>query len=195
MFLGQVQQPARPAEGRRYRGTERDLHRLCADQHRRAEARRRRRGQRRVVPDARRGRGDAAGAAERVHPDQQRNPDRFLKRACEVIRTGLGQPSMFNSDVIIKEMLHDGKTMVDARCGGPSGCVEISAFGKESCTLTGYCNWPKILELAYNDGRDPRTGADRPADGRPRRVRFVRAVVRGLQAAIEVLHRREDRRQ
>ncbi|MBN1442669.1 MAG: formate C-acetyltransferase/glycerol dehydratase family glycyl radical enzyme, partial [Planctomycetes bacterium] len=87
-----------------------------------------------------------------------KNPDRFLRRACRVIRTGLGQPSVFNSDVIVKEMLHDGKTMVDARCGGPSGCVTISAFGKESCTLTGYCNWPKILELALHDGIDPRSG-------------------------------------
>lgn len=87
-----------------------------------------------------------------------KNPDRFLKRACKVIRTGLGQPSVFNTDVILREMLHDGKTMADARAGGPSGCVTISAFGKESCTLTGYCNWPKILELALNNGQDPRTG-------------------------------------
>ena len=88
----------------------------------------------------------------------KRNPERFLKRACRVIRTGLGQPSVFNSDVILDEMLHDGKTLTDARLGGPSGCVTVSAFGKESCTLTGYCNWPKILELALSDGVDPRTG-------------------------------------
>lgn len=87
-----------------------------------------------------------------------KNPDRFLRRACEVIRSGFGQPSVFNTDIIIREMLHQGKTMLDARSGGPSGCVEISAFGKESCTLTGYCNWPKIFELALNDGVDPRTG-------------------------------------
>ncbi len=87
-----------------------------------------------------------------------KNPDRFVKRACKVIKTGLGQPSVFNTDVIIREMLHDGKNMEDARTGGPSGCVTISAFGKESCTLTGYCNWPKILELAMNNGLDPRTG-------------------------------------
>ncbi len=88
----------------------------------------------------------------------KRNPQRFLKRACEVIRTGLGQPSVFNTDVIIKEMLHAGKTITDARAGGPSGCVTISAFGKESCTLTGYINWPRILELALHNGVDPRTG-------------------------------------
>jgi len=88
----------------------------------------------------------------------KKNPRKFLRRACEVSRTGIGQPSMFNTDVIIKEMLHDGKTMVDARTGGPSGCVTISSFGKESCTLTGYINWPRILELALNNGCDPRTG-------------------------------------
>jgi len=88
----------------------------------------------------------------------KRNPDRFLRRACEVIRTGTGQPSVFNTDVIIKEMLQDGKNMTDARSGGPSGCVTISSFGKESCTLTGYINWPKILELALHDGVDPHSG-------------------------------------
>jgi trans-4-hydroxy-L-proline dehydratase len=85
----------------------------------------------------------------------KKNPDRFLKRACEVIRTGIGQPSVFNTDVIIKEMLQDGKNMTDARTGGPSGCVTVSSFGKESCTLTGYINWPKIFELACNNGVDP----------------------------------------
>ena len=87
-----------------------------------------------------------------------RNPDRFLKRACEVIGTGFGQPSVFNTDVIIKEMIQDGKSLTDARTGGPSGCVTVSSFGKESCTLTGYINWPKIFELAYNDGVDPNSG-------------------------------------
>jgi formate C-acetyltransferase len=88
----------------------------------------------------------------------KKNPERFLKRACEVIRTGFGQPSVFNTDVIIKEMLQDGKSMTDARSGGPSGCVTVSSFGKESCTLTGYINWPKILELAFYDGMDPSSG-------------------------------------
>jgi pyruvate formate-lyase/glycerol dehydratase family glycyl radical enzyme len=87
-----------------------------------------------------------------------KNPDRFLKRACEVIRTGFGQPSIFNTDVIIKEMLQDGKSIKDARTGGPSGCVTVSSFGKESCTLTGYINWPRIFELACNDGVDPSSG-------------------------------------
>ena len=87
-----------------------------------------------------------------------KNPDRFLKRAIKVVKAGFGQPSIFNTDVIIQEFLRVGKSMEDARAGGPSGCVTISAFGKESCTLTGYCNWPKILELTLNNGVDPQTG-------------------------------------
>jgi formate C-acetyltransferase len=86
------------------------------------------------------------------------NPDGFLKHALNVVKEGFGQPSLFNTDVIIKEFLHAGKSLADARAGGPSGCVTISGFGKESCTLTGYMNWPKILELALHDGIDPETG-------------------------------------
>jgi formate C-acetyltransferase len=87
----------------------------------------------------------------------KKNPDQFLTHALRVVKAGFGQPSIFNTDVIIKEFLRAGKSLTDARNGGPSGCVTISAFGKESCILTGYCNWPKILELALNNGWDPQT--------------------------------------
>ncbi|MCL6429471.1 MAG: glycyl radical protein [Anaerolineae bacterium] len=87
-----------------------------------------------------------------------KNPDRFIERAGRIIRTGFGQPSVFNSDVVVQELLRQGKTILDARQGGTSGCVETGAFGKENYNLTGYLNMPKILELTLNDGVDPRTG-------------------------------------
>lgn len=87
-----------------------------------------------------------------------KTPDRFLKKALTVIKAGFGQPSMFNTDVIIEELLRAGKSVQDARNGGPSGCVTISAFGKESCILTGYCNWPKIFEITLYNGLDPVSG-------------------------------------
>jgi len=88
----------------------------------------------------------------------KKNPNRFLKTALRVVRCGFGQPSIFNTDAIVQEFLRAGKSVQDARNGGPSGCVTISAFGKESCVLTGYMNWPKILEIALHNGIDPRTG-------------------------------------
>lgn len=89
-----------------------------------------------------------------------KNPDKFLKRALKIIRKGWGQPSIFNADVVVEEMLRQGKDIVDARCGGTSGCVETGAFGKESYILTGYFNLNKILEITLNNGLDPRTGKD-----------------------------------
>jgi formate C-acetyltransferase len=88
----------------------------------------------------------------------RKSPDRFLKHACRIIRQGWGQPSIFNADIVVEEMLRQGKSIVDARCGGNSGCVETGAFGKEAFILTGYFNLPKVLEITLNNGTDPRTG-------------------------------------
>jgi len=88
----------------------------------------------------------------------KKNPDRFIKRAARIIRTGFGQPSIFNADLIVQELVRMGKSVQDARNGGSSGCVEVGAFGKENFNLTGYFNLPKMLELTLNNGHDPRTG-------------------------------------
>jgi formate C-acetyltransferase len=88
----------------------------------------------------------------------KKSPDSFLKRALRIIKTGFGQPSVFNTDVIVQELLRQGKTIEDARNGGSSGCVETGAFGKESYILTGYFNLVKVLEVTLNNGVDPRTG-------------------------------------
>lgn len=88
----------------------------------------------------------------------KKNPDRFIKRAAKIIRTGFGQPSIFNTDVIVQELIRQGKSVLDARCGGTSGCVEVGAFGKENYNLTGYFNLPKVLEITLRNGVDPRTG-------------------------------------
>jgi len=88
----------------------------------------------------------------------KKNPDRFINRAAKIIRTGFGQPSIFNTDVVVQEMIRAGKSIEDARNGGTSGCVETGAFGKENYSLTGYFNMPKVLEVTLNNGVDPRTG-------------------------------------
>jgi len=89
----------------------------------------------------------------------KRSPDRFLKRAIEIVREGWGQPSIFNADLVVEELVRQGKSIEDARAGGTSGCVETGCFGKEAYILTGYFNLPKVLEVALNNGIDPRTGS------------------------------------
>ncbi|NIM65410.1 MAG: formate C-acetyltransferase/glycerol dehydratase family glycyl radical enzyme [Candidatus Latescibacteria bacterium] len=88
----------------------------------------------------------------------KKNPDRLLLRALKIIKTGYGQPSLFNTDAIVPELVRQGKSIEDARNGGASGCVETGAFGKESYILTGYFNLPKVLEIVLNSGIDPMTG-------------------------------------
>ncbi len=88
----------------------------------------------------------------------KKNPDRFIQRTLKILATGFGQPSIFNTDAIVQEMVLHGKTMADARKAGASGCVEAGVFGKEAYILTGYFNLPKILEITLNNGVDPRTG-------------------------------------
>jgi formate C-acetyltransferase len=96
-------------------------------------------------------------------------PDRFLEAACRVIRHGHGYPAVFNADMIVEELLRQGKSVEDAREGGTSGCVESGAFGKEAYILSGYFNLPKVLEVTLHDGLDPQTGKQiGPATGDPR---------------------------
>lgn len=88
----------------------------------------------------------------------KKNPDRFIKRTARIIKTGFGQPSVFNTDAIIQELLNQGKSLTDARNGGASGCVETGAFGTESYILTGYFNLTKIFEITLHNGVDPMSG-------------------------------------
>ncbi|MGF1587329.1 MAG: trans-4-hydroxy-L-proline dehydratase [Bacteroidales bacterium] len=87
----------------------------------------------------------------------RKNPDQFIHKALDIIRTGFGQPSVFNTDGIVQQLVRQGKTIEDARNGGASGCVETGAFGTEAYILTGYFNLVKILELTLNNGFDRRT--------------------------------------
>jgi len=87
-----------------------------------------------------------------------KNPDRLIIKALKVVTPGFGEPPLFNFDGALLKMLRQGKSLEDARKCGVSGCIETGAFGKEANILTGYLNLPKILEIALNNGVDPRTG-------------------------------------
>jgi len=98
----------------------------------------------------------------------RKNPDRLIERTLQITKTGFGQPSYFNTDAIVEELIRQGKDPVDARNGGASGCVEAGAFGTEAYILSGYFNLAKILEVTLNNGFDPRTKKQvGPASGDP----------------------------
>ena len=126
----------------------------------------------------------------------KKNPDRFIKRAAKIIRTGFGQPSIFNADLIVQELVRLGKSTADARGGGSSGCVEAGAFGKENYILTGYFNLPKVLEITLHNGVDPRTGQQLGLQtGDPAAFAHLRRAVRGLREATAAFRRYQGARQ
>ena len=88
----------------------------------------------------------------------KKNPDSFVERTVKIVKTGFGQPSIFNTDAIIQELVRQGKSLEDARNGGASGCVESGAFGTEAYILTGYFNLVKVLEVTLHNGVDPLSG-------------------------------------
>jgi len=88
----------------------------------------------------------------------EKTPKLFLRKAVEVIKEGFGQPAVFNADLIVQELLNKGKSLTDARLGGPNGCVTVNACGKENMASTGYMNLVKILEITLNDEVNPKTG-------------------------------------
>jgi len=116
----------------------------------------------------------------------RKNPDPFLRRALRIVASGFGQPSIFNTDAIVAELLRQGKSIEDAREGGASGCVETGAFGREAYFLTGYFNLPKVLELTLHNGRDPRTGIQLgPLTGEPRDFKDFSDLVRAFSKQVD----------
>jgi hypothetical protein len=87
----------------------------------------------------------------------KKNPDRFLKRALNIVKTGFGQPSIFNTEAIVQELVRQGKTLEDARCGGASGCVESRRL------RPGGLFPDRLLQPAQNAGTHPEQRG-RPAD-------------------------------
>ena len=118
----------------------------------------------------------------------RKSPDRFIHKALDIIRTGFGQPSCFNTEAIVQELLRQGKSIVDARNGGASGCVETGAFGTEAYWLTGYFNLTKVLELALNNGFDKRTNRQTGAEtGYARNFRAFEDLMEAFRTQVNYL--------
>jgi len=85
-------------------------------------------------------------------------PERFLLRAAEVLKTGIGMPAFFNSKTATQMYMGKGVPLEDANDWVIAGCVTMSLSG---CTVNsaspGFINLAKCLELALNQGVDPHT--------------------------------------
>jgi len=85
-------------------------------------------------------------------------PEELLIKAIELVKTGIGMPAFFNSDLNIQRLCAHGVSLEDARNHCLIGCVECGLSHTSDCEHGGTINFPKILELALHNGKDPVSG-------------------------------------
>jgi pyruvate formate-lyase/glycerol dehydratase family glycyl radical enzyme len=98
------------------------------------------------------------------------SPDLLYQRVADMIRRNKGSFVLMNDGPAVEALVKQGKTREDARVYLPIGCYEPAVEGKEAgCTMNLIVNLAKGVELALNDGKDPRTGEQvGPTTGDPR---------------------------
>ncbi len=101
------------------------------------------------------------GIALRVHDG---TPDELLSKAVDVIRTGIGYPSLFNDEILTSLLQKWGVPAEDARKYAVSGCVYMCLPGKNiTRRVVGYFVLGKCFWWALHQGLDPETGEQRGA--------------------------------
>jgi formate C-acetyltransferase len=94
--------------------------------------------------------------ALRVH---ENTPEALLLKATDVIRTGIGYPSLFNDGALIPLLEKWGVPREEAEGYAVSGCVYMEIPGKNiTRRVEGYFVLAKCLWWALHRGVDPKTG-------------------------------------
>ena len=97
----------------------------------------------------------------RVHDG---TPDALYDKALDVIKTGVGYPSLFNDEALLPLFERWGVPPEDAGNYAVTGCVYIEIPGKNVMRRSvGYFVLPKCLWWALHRGVDPKTGQQRGA--------------------------------
>lgn len=107
------------------------------------------------IEAARRTRTPHPTLSVRVHENLSKD---FAIKAAELCSLGLGYPAWFGDKTAIDFFVKRGHTLEEARDYALGGCVLHVIPHKTGGTWPILLNMPKILELALNDGVDPRTG-------------------------------------
>jgi choline trimethylamine-lyase len=91
-------------------------------------------------------------------------PDALYSKSVEVIKTGIGYPSLFNDEALIPLFQRWGVPNEDAKDYAVTGCVYIEIPGKNMMRRSvGYFVLPKCLWWALHQGVNPKTGEQRGA--------------------------------
>jgi pyruvate formate-lyase/glycerol dehydratase family glycyl radical enzyme len=91
----------------------------------------------------------------RVH---EGTPEALMLKALEVVKTGIGMPAFIGDKSYIDYLVHQGVPLREARDYALAGCIDVNLPGKSRINAFGMFIVPRVLEIALNNGFDPRTG-------------------------------------
>lgn len=91
----------------------------------------------------------------RVH---EGTPDALMLKGLELVRTGIGMPAFIGDRCYIDYLVKQGVPLEDARDYAVAGCIDVNLPGKSRINAFGMFIVPRVLEIAMNDGIDPRSG-------------------------------------
>ncbi len=90
----------------------------------------------------------------------KKNPEEYIRKCVDVIKLGFGMPAMHSDEMMIPSLMDRGISREDASNYAIVGCIEPIIPGKFGYRAAGmsFTNFPKILEITLNGGKDDRTG-------------------------------------
>lgn len=98
----------------------------------------------------------ALNAEDIVIRVDEKMPEPFLIRACEIAKQMNGKLKFVGDQIILRQLVHDGHSPEDARDYVITGCNSPTIPGKSLDCPGGVINVALLLELALNDGYAPK---------------------------------------
>jgi pyruvate formate-lyase/glycerol dehydratase family glycyl radical enzyme len=123
----------------------------------------------------------------RVHSS---TPETFLMKACDIARRMKGKIKFVSDEIIIKQLLKDGKPITSARDYAVTGCFIRTIPGLSFDPGGDFINLPMMLELALNNGISRLSGEKLgPQTGEARKFRSYEEVWNAYCRQVEYLVR------
>jgi pyruvate formate-lyase/glycerol dehydratase family glycyl radical enzyme len=91
----------------------------------------------------------------RVH---EKTPEALMLKGIEVVKTGIGMPAFVGDKSYIEFLCSQGVPLEEARNYALGGCLDINIPGKSRLSAVAMFIVPMVLEIAMNNGIDPKTG-------------------------------------
>ncbi|MBQ0105976.1 MAG: hypothetical protein KBT47_08090 [Armatimonadetes bacterium] len=82
------------------------------------------------------------------------NSDSYVQKCVEVIKTGIGYPSVYNDNLEIEALCKWGYPIEDARDYCQVGCIEVQISGKHAPWSDSRFDTPKCINYVLRDGFD-----------------------------------------